>query len=307
MRGKEALIAPETEAIPMKKSNNSDRLILFKTILSVIVSCFIAIGATQGRHGDDQEKSSSETQKSEPVVKDLILVRAYTVDAAKGEEAPITYTLTKPARVRIIVSAQGDPDQLYRILIWEWQDPGPQTVMFDGKDQGGYPIDLSKCSFWVDFYDKEYYKPNTIELKPLTTQDLILGRQGPHNHNICFEDKCKPSQVRFVGFQNILPDPSDEIISIHEDITLSGVVNIKARVAKDARGYGDMTGYGVRWMVDETLIGAQYYEKECDGEFEFRLDTSAFPEGPHVLRVSCCDHYDHIGVYSVRVNFKETR
>lgn len=291
----------------MKKFSLSDRSSSFIKITLFIIVCLVTFAVAQGMHKANPQKSSSNQEKPEPILKDLILSHAYTVDVEKGELAPITYTLTVPARVRIIVCAPNDPDQLYRILIWDWQEAGTQTVMFDGKDQGGLPLDISKCSFWVTAYDKRNYKPNTIELKPLTTQDLILGKQGPHNHNLCFEDKCKPSQIRFIGFQNVLPDPSDDIFPIKEDVVLSGVVNIKARVAKDARGYADMTGYGVRWMVDQTLIGAEYYERDCDGEFEFQLDTSAFPEGSHVLRVSCCDHYDHIGVYSVRVNFKETR
>ncbi len=291
----------------MKKSSNPVHLFFFRAILLIVIGCLVALVAAEEAHKINLQKSSSDAEKPGPILKDLILSHAYTVDVEKGELAPITYTLTVPARVRIIVCAPNDPDQLYRILIWDWQEAGPQTVMFDGRDQGGYPLDMSKCAFWLDAYNKGNYRPNTIELKPLTTQDLILGKQGPHDHNRCFEDKCKPSQIRFVGFQNVLPDPSDDIFPIKEDVVLSGVVNIKARVAKDARGYGDMTGYGVRWMVDQTLIGAEYYERESDGEFEFQLDTSAFPEGSHVLRVSCCDHYDHIGVYSVRVSFKEKR
>lgn len=291
----------------MRKFSLSHHSFHLRSAALIIAVSLIAVVSAQGMNNVNQEKSTTKEEILKPVFRDIIFVRAYAVDPSKGEQAPITYTLTEPALMRIIVCAPNDPDQLYRILLWEWQEAGPHTVMFDGKDQNGYPLDMKKCAFWASAYEKDRYKPGTIELKPLTTQDLILGKQGPHNHLFCFKDKCKPSQVRFAGFQNVLPNPSDDIFPIKKDVVLSGVVNIKAHVAKDARGYGDITGYGVRWMVDQTLISAQYYERDCDGEFEFQLDTSAFPEGSHILRVSCCDHYDHIGVFSMRVNFRETR
>ncbi|UCG59481.1 MAG: hypothetical protein JSU70_08200 [Phycisphaerales bacterium] len=238
-----------------------------------------------------------------PILENLSVISVYTFDASKGETGTISYDLLEPARTRIVITAKDDPDQLYRVLFWGWQEAGRQVVEWDGTDQSGYPLDRMACAVGTKAIGKSVHLPGTRVIKPLTTEQLIHGLQGPPDHRRCDPGKCKPMDVRFVG----ISEKSDAGASVNKELSpgavLSGVVTIEAEVAKDARGYGDKTGYGVRWMIDQQLVAAEYYEKESNGKFVYALDTTAFRDGEHVLRVSCCDHYDHIGVIGSKVAF----
>jgi hypothetical protein len=243
-------------------------------------------------------------KRPQPIVKNLSVIRAYTFDPAKGEKGKISYELTEPARVRIVITEKDDPDQLYRTLLWDWQEAGRQVVEWDGTDESGYLIiNRKNCSIRTISIAKSAHRPGTRVIKPLTTEQLVKGLQGPPNHSRCDADKCKAMTVRFVGLLEKGAKGGATNTESSPGPVLSGVVTIEAEAAKDGRGYADKTGYGVRWMVDEQLVAAHYYEKECDGKFSYPLDTSAFRNGEHVVRVSTCDHYDHTGVAGTKVVF----
>ena len=248
-------------------------------IVRIGMVCAILAGAWSLAAGQPKE-----------IVKDISTIRAYTFDPAKGEKGTISYTLLEPARSRIAVTHKSDLDQLYRVLLWDWQEAGKHELFWDGLDQSGYPVVLKECSIRMKFYPKSTYRPGTKVIQPLTTSELIAGKQGPHDHNMCDPDKCKPSKP-------FVTEPRDGDV-------VSGTISVKVEVDKEARGYGDQSGYGVRWMVDQRLIAGMYYEKESDGKFEFKLDTTRFSNGPHVIRVGMCDHYDHVGSTSIQVIFE---
>ncbi len=246
---------------------------------------------------------ATPTRPPRRILKNLSVISAYTFDPNKGQTGKISYELTEPARVRIAITEKNDPDQLYRILLWDWQQPSRQVIEWDGTDQSGYPIDRKQCAIRTRCIAKSDYRPGTRVIKPLTTEQLVQGLQGPPDHSRCNADKCKPMKVRLAGF--LEKDGKGGMISkeLSPGQVLSGVVTIEAKAARDARGYADKTGYGVRWMVDQQLVAAQYYEKECDGMFRYPIDTTAFRNGQHVLRVSSCDHYDHTGLVGIKVVF----
>ncbi len=236
----------------------------------------------------------------QPIMKNLSVISAYTFDPSKGETGKISYELLEPARVRIAITEKDDPDQLYRTLLWDWQQAGRHVVEWDGTDQSGFPINRKQCAVRIRCIAKSAHRPGTRVIKSLTTEQLVQGLQGPPDHRGCDAEKCKPMKVRLVGILE-----KDGMISkeLSPGQVLSGVVTIEAEAAKDARGYADKTGYGVRWIVDQQLVAAQYYEKEADGKFSWALDTTAFRNGEHVLRVSTCDHYDHTGLVGAKVVF----
>ena len=254
----------------------------------------------------EHQDSSPVAMPSRPpqaIMKNISVISVYTFDPGKGETGSISYDLLEPARTRIVITAKDDPDQLYRVLFWDWQGAGKQQIEWDGTDQSGYPLDRMTCAVRTNAIAKSVHQPGTKVVKPLTTEQLVQGLQGPPDHSVCDPEKCKPMEVRFVsiGGKSDAGTPLNKKLS--HGAVLSGVVAIEAEVAKDARGYGNMTGYGVRWMVDQQLVAAQYYEKESDGKFRWALDTTAFRDGEHVLRVSTCDHYDHIGLVGTKVIF----
>ncbi len=267
------ILARGGNRIVMKIRDRSGR------IATLGVICAILAGAWSLAAGQQEE-----------IVKDVSTIRAYTFDPSDGEEGAISYNLLQPARLRIIISAKGDQDQLYRVLLWDWQEPGNHEVVWDGMDQSGYPVVPKECSIWMRFDPKSTYRPKTKVIQPLTTAELVMGKQGLHDHNTCDPDKCKLSKP-------LIKEPRDGAI-------VSGTITIKVEVDKNARGYADQSGYGARWMVDQQLIAGMYYEKESDGKFEFRLDTTSFPNGPHVIRVGTCDHYDHVGATSIQLIFE---
>jgi hypothetical protein len=238
------------------------------------------------------------------ILRNLSTISVYTFDPAQGQKGKISYELLEPARTRIVITEKDDPDQLYRILLWDWQEAGKQTVEWDGTDQSGWPLDRKACSVRTSSIAKSVHHPGTRIIKSLTTEQLVQGLQGPPDHSACDAKVCKPMELRVVGIGE--HGQSGGNASPQESVagtTVSGIVTLRVEAAKDARGYGDQTGYGVRWMVDQQLVAAQYYEKESDGKFSYALDTTAFQNGEHVLRISTCDHYDHIGLTGIRIVF----
>jgi len=258
-------------------------------------------------HPDEAEPQDSQQvamrRAPEAIIKNISVISVYTFDPAKGERGKISYELQEPARTRIAITDKNDPDQLYRVLFWDWQKAGKQQIEWDGTDQSGYPLDRMNCAVRTKAIAGSLYQPDSKVIKSLTTEQLVQGMQGPPDHSGCDPEKCKPMKVKFINF--VSKNDTGTQVS-HESVpgtVLSGVVTIEAQVDKNARGYGDTTGFGVRWMIDQQLVAAQYYEKESGGKFHYSLDTTAFRNGEHVLRVSTCDHYDHIGITGIKVIF----
>ena len=74
------------------------------------------------------------------------------------------------------------------------------------------------------------------------------------------------------------------------------------------RGYAEEGGVGIRGYVDKTLVLNQWLEpEEVQTNFPYltwTLDTSAFTNGEHTLRLSMCDHSDHPGMASLKAEFQ---
>jgi hypothetical protein len=74
------------------------------------------------------------------------------------------------------------------------------------------------------------------------------------------------------------------------------------------RGYAEEGGVGIRGYVDKILVLDQWLEPDdVKARFPYltwTLDTSAFPNGEHLLRLSMCDHNDHPGVASLKAKFQ---
>ena len=83
----------------------------------------------------------------------------------------------------------------------------------------------------------------------------------------------------------------------------TSIVTIRCEVDKEKRGYGDKYGYGARYYVNNVLAHEEFYKPESDGKFTYKLDTTAFEDGKHMLYVGMCDHNQHASSAGIPVVF----
>ncbi|MFH0803310.1 MAG: hypothetical protein V2A78_13125 [bacterium] len=92
---------------------------------------------------------------------------------------------------------------------------------------------------------------------------------------------------------------------------LKGIVILKVKVDKKHAGFGLKNGHGVKLYVDHKLLNQNDFlivsdpkikdekaKKEWADIWEWKLDTTRFPDGFHTVAVNVCDHFDHYGVDS---------
>jgi len=231
------------------------------------------------------KKQEKVTSSELTIFKDLSTAKFYAFDPKKGQRGEITYTLLVPARVRIKITAKNNYDLLYRDLIWDWREAGPHVEYWDGKDAAGNFLNPLECGVWTDIEPKFTFKPATFKPPNLTMEELMMGKQGAHQHNIHDPAKCGRAAVRFTEMISGAGAGSSAKGSRRFDKALSGVSIIRVEVSKDKRGYSDETNYGVRWTVDRKLTDTQYYDRSSDGKFEWKLKTTQFPDGEHTIGV----------------------
>ncbi len=221
---------------------------------------------------------------------DFKMERAFAFDPVKGEKGVMTYTIPEPARISIKVIKAGTRElYLTTILNWEYRDAGTYIETWDGKDYDGNIIDLSEGIIVFEGEPMSTYTPGDYSIKGLSDEEIVHGHPLGHAHNV------------YDRSANIIPEL--KVTSIKDGDILSGLVTIESHLDGE-KGYGDEAGYGLRYYLDNTLLQEEFYDKKCNGEFSYTLDTYAFLDGEYTLYVGMCDHHQHVisRGYKIKIN-----
>lgn len=244
--------------------------------------------------GHDHEHALPSDREGAPWagLEEVDLTQAFYFRPERGETAELRYRLREPARVLIRVR-DADTRELYlaTILNWERRQPGEHTEIWDGRDDAGQVIDMSEATITLIAEKADHPQP-TLDLEARTPEEVVHAEEE-HRHGTHHAWAEEVPALRVLE-----PAPGTEA----GDLLL-----IRSAVDKDRRGYGNVYGYGVRYYVDGVLIREEYYKPESDGQFAYRLDTTAFADGEHLLRVGMCDHHEHATSASVPVIFRNAR
>ena len=223
-------------------------------------------------------------------ISDMEAITAFNFDPTKEEKGTIAYTLEEPAKVRIRIIDRDDPELVHRVLIsYEEQEPGEYVVEWDGKDATGN---------YLNPYEVQVNLQAELLATKITRQAVemfsLVGRPYGHLHRLHEPDKCGFFTLQFTN---------SELGSV-----LTGEAQLVIEIVGPFRGYAEEGGVGIRGYVDKTLVLDQWLEpQEVRDRFPYltwTLDTSAFPNGEHFLRLSMCDHQDHPGVASLKAEFQ---
>lgn len=216
-------------------------------------------------------------------------ISTFHFDPTKGEKGVISYDLTAPAKVRVRIVNREDPELIYKTLIsYQEQVPGTHKLEWDGRDDAGNFVDLNTVGVQI----QAELLSTKLTQKAVEMFSLVGSPYG-HLHRLHDPNKCGFFTIHFT-------EPASESV-------LSGEVKLLIEVVGPFRGYAEEGGVGIRGYVDKTLVLDQWLEPEdVRAKFPYltwTLDTSAFPDGEHILRLSMCDHKDHPGVASLKVKF----
>lgn len=87
----------------------------------------------------------------------------FTFDPTKGEQAAISYKLTRDGDIRIRIVRRGQKDLVIRTLLdWTHQEFGKHEIKWDGRDASGNIVDNKRV--FVDFAgDSKEHKPHERE------------------------------------------------------------------------------------------------------------------------------------------------
>ncbi len=239
-------------------------------------------------HGADGEAAGPPWEG----LQDVDLSQAFYFDAESGETAALRYRLTAPARVLLRVR-DAETRELYlaTILNWEPRTAGAHVEIWDGRDYSGNVVDMSRATITLIAQNADH-SHGAMDLEARTPEEVVHAEEV-HQHGTHHE------WAEEVPFLRILePAPGAET---------GDLLVIRSVVDEDRRGYGNIYGYGVRYYVDSVLVREEFYKPESDGQFAYRLDTTAFEDGPHLLRVGMCDHHQHATSASVPVVFRNVR
>jgi hypothetical protein len=219
-------------------------------------------------------------------------VFAYYPDT--GEKGVISYSIKEPGLVNIyVLHARTRELYLAKLVNWEKRDAGKHTESWDGKDFSGHIVKPSDARIIIKGEKLSSYAPGSMPIADLPEEEIIHGHKWGHAHATHAESAEET--------------PILTITSVRDGDILGGRVTIKAEVDKDKRGYGDKYGYGVRYYVDETLAQEEFYKPECKGQFNYELDTTAFPDGEHMLYLGMCDHNQHATSSGLKVKFDNSK
>ena len=222
-------------------------------------------------------------------ITDAEAITSFTFDPTKGETGTISYTLTEPAQVRIRLIDRSDPELIHRVLIsFEKQEPGFHEIQWDGLDASGNFVNPKEIRVSIH----AELTATKLTRKAIEMFSLV-GHPYGHLHRTHDPDKCGVYTLQFIE-----PAPGS---------VLSGEVKLVLEVG-DFRGFAEEGGVGIRGYVDKTLVLDQWLEpEEVRAKFPYltwTLDTSAFSNGEHILRLAMCDHSDHPGVASLKAEFQ---
>ena len=252
----------------------------------LIVAIILAVG-----FGATRVWASFETLRgSGRYISEMEAITTFNFDATKGEKGIIAYTLDEPANVRIRLVDRNDPEMVHRVLIsYATQEPGEHEVEWDGKDESGNYLNPTQVRVHIQA---------ELLASKITRQAVeifsLVGRPYGHLHRLHEPEKCG-----FFTLDVNEPEPGS---------VLTGEVKLVLEVVGPFRGYAEDGGVGIRGYVDKTLVLDQWLEpQEVRDKFPYltwTLDTSAFLNGEHILRLSMCDHSDHPGMASLKAEFQ---
>lgn len=203
--------------------------------------------------------------------------------------ATVSYDLPERMRVRVrIVPAKKWALILKTLVDWEVREAGQHTEKWDGRDESGNRLDLTRCSVIVETED--VFTPQ--EIAKVRARVKKSGKRPPtlrgHLHALHEPGKCHELRAKIAGLA-----PGTKV---------SGVITLKSMVDGKRRGYGKEAGHGIRYYMDYDLIHEN--EEEKGPRFSFKLDTRKFGNGRHMLSVSICDHNGHVGTDTIPLNIQ---
>lgn len=136
---------------------------------------------------------------------------------------------------------------------------------------------------------------------------MIFPQKALYNHIYH-----NPKFCRVLGAKLELVD-KQPVEYVNGIVYLKGSVTLRVKVDKKCAGYGLTNGHGVKLCIDGNLFLQNDFlfvkdtaikDKNAKAEWEeiwlYNLDTTRFTDGPHVIIVNVCDHFDHYGVDSIR-------
>lgn len=202
----------------------------------------------------------------------------------------ISYTLNRPALVRVRIKRVGDPHLLLRTLVsWEEREAGSHTEEWDGIDASGNVLNSDDYSIAVDI------QPLSLDLLPEEENTILNEPDHLYGHFHCLHHPDKCGKFRL------------EVDSPQKRQKLNGIVPIETRLKGNFRGNSRRWGYGVRYYVDRELVHEAFVNPSDITEpqsFQYNIDTTAFENGKHRITVNMCDHNDHEAAATTIVDFQ---
>lgn len=249
----------------------------------------------QHGHGPGHTHGPGHVEHAAPQavdVLDLDMTEVFTFRPEEGETARLSYRLLEPARIQIRVKKVGTRElYLATLLNWELRQAGEHTEVWDGRDYSGNAVDMSGAMITL-IAQKAEDQPGTMALEAKSPEEIVHSEEQ-HDHG-----------THHPWAEEV---PHLKILEPRPRVEASDLLLIRSAVDEDRRGYGDLYGYGVRYYVDGILVQEEFYQPESEGRFAYRLDTTAFADGEHLLHIGMCDHHQHATSASVPVVFRNDR
>lgn len=255
------------------------------------VACPLRLDGQEG-HEHVQGATGGHPEAEGVDVRDVDMTEVFTFRPELGEIAHLRYRLLEPARIQIRVKdARTRELYLATLLNWELREPGEHVETWDGRDYSGQVIEMSDAT--ITFIARKAGEmPPLMEVDPRSPEEIV------HSEEQHLHASHHPWAEEVPHLRILEPQAGAEV---------GGQLVIRAAVDKDRRGYGDQYGYGVRYYVDGILAREEFYKPASDGQFAYRLDTTAFKDGEHLLQIGMCDHHEHATSASVPVIFRNGR
>lgn len=251
---------------------------LSRTWAVVAAGCLGCV-ATAGGPAADKPRTDSESVKVEvdavtratpralraPLeITRISTYHALTFDPAREASGRLSYTLSKPAWIRIRLVARSDPRLVLRTLVdWSPRELGENFEEWDGRDASGHWLDRRRCP------------------------GLFVIEGDSPEHEAHERERCG--------------DPMLTVVSPEDGDVVGGVVSVTVRYGTGPRGYLKLAGGTLRIHVDCVPAGERRYDPGSSGSFEWLWDTGQVAEGRHTVTVNLDDGYDHLGTASVEV------
>ena len=175
-----------------------------------------------------------------------------------GAQAPIRYTLSAPAMVRVRIVDADTPGIILRTLVdWEPRQAGPQQETWDGRDRHGEAIDVRRVSILVRAE------------RPSTANSLLVTQT----------ERCaQPASSRDLSVRLLSPP--------------EGLVSDRVLVRAAVETQAPAPEYHVMVYLDGDTI---HDGRVRQPYYEASFDAQHWSEGEHWLAVTFNDLCDHAG------------